>query len=160
MNVKLALVIWMAFFVSTGVAEPDKSPATTGWVYYCYPPWGNAYASTITEKMLAASPEWADSEPDPPLSARKAMALAERTYSAVAKGEPIREELERELAWVRLVPLGKKKWCWEVRYQWHIRLGASSGTPSDFRVFVLMNGDVVQPEKQTWAEWRGEGDEN
>ena len=74
------------------------------------------------------------------------MSLAEATLNATLK-EKIDPSLERSVASVQLMPFGGKKWCWIICYEWHTRVGGESGTPLDFRVFVLMDGKVVQPVK-------------
>jgi len=81
------------------------------------------------------------------------MSLAEATVCAIEKGKKIDPLYDRHLIEVTLKPLLGKKWCWEVRYEWHVRVGGETGTPFDFRVFVLMNGKVIQPKSAgRWDE--------
>ena len=115
--------------------------------YYGYPPQGGQYESTITEEIRDSSPEWAEKDPNPPLSARKALDLAILTLQHTLTNTRD-ESLELTLDGVKLIPLGEKKWCWDVHYQWRVVHGGSSGGPPDFHVFVLMNGVVVKPEKK------------
>jgi hypothetical protein len=155
MNAKLFFVMWTVLCGNPEApvpAAPFSNPVEM--TYYCCPPWGDEYASTITREMRNSSPAWADTEPNPPLSARKAMTLAEATLRASSKKE-IDPVLERSLVGVRLVPLDgkKKKWCWEVSYEWHRCVGGETGTPYSFRVFVLMNGKVAQPK--IVGKWNG-----
>jgi hypothetical protein len=96
--------------------------------------------------MIDSSPDWADTEPNPPLAARKAVSLADAMVRATVKEQgQARPQLERSLVGVYLEPLGEKKWCWEVCYEWHVTIGAETGNSGDFSVFVLMNGTVVRP---------------
>lgn len=144
MKTKLLVVLW-AVFDCLIMAKPSLSSGT--WTYCSYPPWGGAYASRITSKMLDASPDWVDTEPNPPISARKAMRLAEATVRVISGNRKIDPMLQRSLAGVRLVPLSGEKWCWAVSYEWHRRIGSETGSPFGFCVYVLMNGKVVQPEE-------------
>ena len=52
----------------------------------------------------------------------------------------------------------------EVCYEWHdVSVGGETGSPCNFRVFVLMNGKVVQPVKVVGEPWNQEvekGEEN
>ena len=147
MNTKLFFALWAVFCVSPEVlVQSESSPNSDVWAYSSYPPDGAEYVSTITSKIRDSSPDWADTSPNPPISARKAMKLAKATLDATLK-EKIDPILARNLVGVTLVPLDEKKWCWEVSYEWHRRVGGESGIPCDFRVFVLMNGTVVQPVK-------------
>jgi hypothetical protein len=151
MNAKLLVAMGVVFCVSFAAlvhAEPIADAAVL--TYYSYPPWDSRYVSAITQKMLDSSPDWADSEPNPPVSARKAMLLAEATLQKVLKDNVVPAELKRELTGVKLIPREKKKWYWEVSYEWHRRWGGETGTPARFHVLVLMDGKVVQAEKQEW----------
>jgi hypothetical protein len=154
MNARLFFVVWMVLCGNPETPVPatpflDRVEMT----YYCCPPWGGEYASAITREMRNSSPAWADTEPNPPLSARKAMRLAEAALRAASKKE-IDPVLERSLVGVRLIPLDGKKWCWEVSYEWHRRVGSETGTAYSFRVLVLMNGKVVQPKIRASAHSR------
>lgn len=130
-------------------ANPDATVSETPFldpvatIHYSYPPDRARYASEITRELRDSSPDWMEAEPNPPLSARKAMSLAEATLRATLKDktDPL---YERYFSGAKLVPLGERKWCWEVCYEWHVRVGGATGAAYDFRVFVLMNGKVVQ----------------
>jgi len=71
------------------------------------------------------------------------LALAEAALRRVLKNGGGRD-LNRRLDAASLVPLGAKKWCWRVRYEWHPRDGMR-GVPPDFDVLILMDGTVVEP---------------
>lgn len=45
---------------------------------------------------------------------------------------------------VSLRPLRGEKWYWEVSYIWLPRRAALGGKPSEFHVFILMDGSVVE----------------
>ena len=145
---KLLFVTLTVFCVipeSLALAQPFIVPE--GVTHYCYPPDGAEYASTITPKMRDLSPDWADTEPNPPVSARKAMMLAEATVDATLK-DKVPPSYKRSRASVNLLPLAGRKWCWEICYEWHdVSVGGETGGLFGFRVFVLMDGKVVQPVK-------------
>jgi hypothetical protein len=148
MNARLLFAMWTVF-----CANPDATVSETPFldpvatIHYSYPPDGAQYASEITRELRDSSPDWEKAEPNPPLSARKAMSLAEATLRATLKDKSD-PSYERYFSGAKLVPLGGKKWCWEVCYEWHdVRVGGATGGLYDFRVFVLMNGKVVQPVK-------------
>jgi hypothetical protein len=145
MKVTILFAMLMVFWVipeSSVLVQPSISPE--GNTCFSYPPGGGQYASTITPKMQDLSPDWSDKEPNPPVSARKAMTLAEASLNATLKdkGPP---SFERSLATVTLLPLGGRKWCWEICYEWWSRTVGAQENPFTFRVFVLMDGKVVQP---------------
>ena len=144
-NAKLLCVIWTVFCVSPDVAAAETPVwSIAGTIEYSYPVDGGQYISKITRELRDSSPDWMETESNPPLSARKAISLAEATLRATLK-DKADPSYERYLSAAKLVPLGGKKWCWEVCYVWHVRVGGSTGEPPGFRVFVLMNGKVVQP---------------
>jgi hypothetical protein len=122
-------------------AAPLSCPGKT---WFSYPPDGLQYASTVGKQQLAASPDWEENDPNPPLSARRALALAEAAASRILKNGGDKD-LERLCDAAKLMPLGGKKWCWDVRYEWRPRRGAWDGPPYHFDVFILMDGSVVEP---------------
>jgi hypothetical protein len=143
MNARLLRAVVVVAVMASGVsARPQPFPSPAEGTCSSFPPGGGHYDCTIPRKLLDSSPDWADTEPNPPLPARKAMSLAQATLNATLK-EPIDPSLKRSLAAVTLLQLRGKKWCWEVRYEWHTRVGGETGVPGDFRVFILMNGTVA-----------------
>ena len=145
MNANLLCAICTVLCVSPDAAA-SEIPVwdIAGTIQYSYPADRGQYISKITRELRDSSPDWMETESNPPLSARKAISLAEATLRATLKDE-VDPSYERFLLAAKLVPLGGKKWCWEVCYVWHVRVGGETGEPYGFRVFVLMNGKVVQP---------------
>jgi hypothetical protein len=121
-----------------------------GQTWYTYPPGGLQYASTISKERLAASSDWEEEDPNPPLPARRALALAEATVRRTLKDSD-GKNLERLCDSARLVPFGGKKWCWNVHYKWRPRAGAWDGVLPHFEVFILMDGTVVEPVGRRWG---------
>lgn len=148
MTAKLLFAMWTVLCANAD-ATVSETPFLdpVAMIHYSYPPDNAQYASEITRELRDSSPDWMEAEPNPPLSARKAMSLAEATLRATLKDKS-NPSYRRYFSGAKLQPLGGKKWSWEVRYEWHnVRVGGATGSPYDFRVFVLMNGKVVQPVK-------------
>jgi hypothetical protein len=112
-----------------------------------YPPDGRRYDSTITPEMRVSSPDWLESDANPPLSARRAIMLAETTLRATLKDQDESGKPDvRYMTGANLVPLGGRKWAWKVAYIWLPRIGGLRGKPFSFHVFVLMDGTAVKPK--------------
>jgi hypothetical protein len=126
---------------------PKPCPLLPADTCTSYPPDGRRYDSTITPEMQTTSSDWSETDDNPPLSARRAIALAEAALPTFLKDIHEWERTDaRYLSSVSLVPLGGKKWSWKVDYRWLPRVGSSRGTPLTFCVFVLMDGTVVKPK--------------
>ena len=113
--------------------------------YYSHLPDGKIYRSSFSRAEIAASPKWLGKDDNPPLSARKALKLAQSTFDKTALpkyGDLVVQLWEATLMW-----LGDDKWVWRVRYHWHVPKGFSSGPGSDFYVLILMDGTVASPRK-------------
>jgi hypothetical protein len=105
---------------------------------------GRDFVTTISCEMLRRSPPWRPNEANPPLSARKALALAERE-----KARLLRSSADRDTLWslegISLVPRAGDRWYWVIEY-WGRPGGALGGLPSILNVVVLMDGTVVPPK--------------
>lgn len=125
-----------------------------------YSPLGNGryFVTTISREMLQRSPPWRPNEANPPLSARKALAVAERE-----KARLIRPSADRDTVWslegISLVPRADDRWYWVIEY-WGTPGGALGGSPSVLNVVVLMDGTLVQPKKtrDPWSRFINDGD--
>lgn len=145
MKASLCVVAWILLCANPRVLGPSCSPFLLG-THYSYAPDGAQYASTITQQMGESSPDWVETEANPPLPARKALTLAETSLRAMLKDKDV-ESPERHLEGVSLIPFGGRKWCWDVHYVWYPRGVGLSGTRPDFHVFILMDGTVIRAEK-------------
>lgn len=104
---------------------------------------GKEYVVSIPMRQFKRSPKWRPKDDNPPLSARRAMEIAECQLSKhVAVPEDYRTEL-KELV-LRKGPYGR--WFWEVNYVFYVTSGGSSGMPPSIYVSVLMDGSVGELE--------------
>ncbi len=99
--------------------------------------------STVTDQMLRRSPAWRSDEPNPPLSARKALTVAEPEKARLLKPS---SEVKWSLGGLSLVPWGRDRWYWEIEYHWMVGYG-QTGPPTTLRLVVLMDGTVIHPEE-------------
>ncbi len=97
----------------------------------------------VTREALEKSPAWKDDAENPPLSARKAIKLANETKESLVKDS---EQYVWKLRSVSLEPAGEGRWYWLVNYEAHVRRGGSTGIPPNLRLVVLMDGKVIKPE--------------
>lgn len=97
------------------------------------------------ETAVRESPAWDPADANPPLSAARALAIADRF-----RRQRFRETGSRKwgLDNLALCPLdGKRnKWCWQVSFTAPPRRGDFGGQPPLFAVYVLMNGETLIPE--------------
>lgn len=108
-------------------------------VSYCSFDSGKAFESVITAEMLEHTPAWNDSNPNPPLSVRKAMQLADEL-----RGKLVHDTEEGEWARVamELRSATDDHWYWLARYEFEMDM---TGPPLDLIILVLMDGTVVTP---------------
>jgi hypothetical protein len=103
----------------------------------------NNYTVTISSDALAKSPSWKDNEENPPLSARKAIKLANAVKKSLVKDW---DDYKWVLVTADLTPDGDEKWYWLINCEAHPQVGASSGVPFCLKLVVLMDGTVVEPQ--------------
>jgi hypothetical protein len=103
----------------------------------------------ITNDLVSQSPPWHPADPNPPISARGALAIAERFRKARLRNV---NNWKWGLESLALLPLNSKerKWCWEVRFIAYPEQGGLGGGAPEFQVFVLMNGEVILPESEAY----------
>jgi hypothetical protein len=105
-----------------------------------FPP-GKSYSWAISFEDLRAAPVWKEGEENPPLSARKAIRLADQLRGDLVKDT---ERYKWELEYAALFPTGEKgQWYWLIRYEPRSRLGGNVFGYLDLA--VLMDGKVVKP---------------
>ena len=106
---------------------------------------GHEYRVTVTEETLRTSPAWKDTADDPPLSARKAMKLANEKKLTFVKDF---KDWKWDLSAARLKRSPDGKWFWVVEYESHPADPdvAFSGMPPDLSIVVLMDGTVIVPK--------------
>jgi len=103
---------------------------------------GKVYWVTATVAALDKAPVWKDDAANPPLSARKAIKLADE-----ARGRRFKDpdEWEWRRALVELCDAGKGRWYWSVRYQAYYKGIVYFLRLPEIYLLVLMDGTVVEP---------------
>jgi len=118
---------------------------------------GRRFITSVDLKRLRETPEWKPNAENPPISARRALALADEVVRDLEKGESEwSAETERFLDAVSLFLAGENRWFWRVEYFWLPRTSGSSGTPPNLCLYVLMDGMVVKPQEVEWGPGPGE----
>ena len=103
---------------------------------------GKLYTATATRAALDRAPVWKDDADNPPLSARKAIKLADE-----ARGRQFKDSDEWE--WYRqsveLCDAGGGRWYWAVRYRAYYKDIVFLLSLPEIYLLVLMDGTVVEP---------------
>ncbi len=99
------------------------------------------YDVTISGDALEKSPAWKDDAENPPLSARKAIKLANEMKDSLVKDS---KDFKWTLQSASLEPAGDGKWYWLVHYD-AVFQGSSTGIPNRLRLVILMDGTVIKP---------------
>jgi hypothetical protein len=99
------------------------------------------YIVTITDRALRKSPAWVVEAENPPLSAQKAIRLANEKRARLVEDT---YDWKWEIETVSLNPAREGRWYWVVEYKAHFR-GHSTGIPPFLKLAVLMDGTVVEP---------------
>jgi hypothetical protein len=128
----LAAAVAVVFLASAARAE------ITLWSYA----FAKKYTVTIIDEALKKSPAWENDAENPPLSAKKAIKLANEIKDSLVKDS---KDFKWKLRSASLEPAGEDKWYWLINYEAQFQ-GFSSGIPNHLRLVVLMDGTVVKPE--------------
>lgn len=115
-----------------------------GRQYSSLPIDGATHIAVVTNEMLRKSPTWEKDAENPPLSARRALKLAEQYVDASVRPN---KEWKRELDSIGLVQ-DDDKWFWKADFLWYPRMGSLEGHPPNCTVIILMDGTVVAGEKK------------
>jgi hypothetical protein len=75
---------------------------------------GKRYRVTITYAELDNTPRWSEDEENPPLSAKKALQVANKMKDSLVKDD---EKHKWTLESLTLTPAGKSRWYWVVTYE-------------------------------------------
>jgi hypothetical protein len=120
-------------------------PASTSFAELGFPSRAlkNAYITTLSDEVLERTPKWNETDENPPVSARKAISLAN---GLADKLEPDNDaNWKRRLEGIQLCQKGQN-WFWQAEYEWRPRIGGLGGLPPFLTIIVLMDGTVVQPK--------------
>ena len=100
------------------------------------------YVVRVSNEALKESPSWKDDAENPPLSAKKAIKLANDMKDSLVKdGKSFKWILES----ASLKPARGDRWYWLLNYEVEFE-GAHVGPPQNLRLIVLMDGTVIKPE--------------
>jgi hypothetical protein len=143
---RLTVVAFVVGF-SASVSAADEDPA--GLTGNSFPSrlLERTWVSKITDEALAKSPVWESKNENPPVSARRAMALSQPVVERITKDDNALREWKRrfESATLHKTQDGKR-WFWRVEYSWLPKMGGLSGLPPYMDIIVLMDGTVVEPQ--------------
>ena len=107
---------------------------------------GKNYVTPITEAMVKKTPVWKEDAENPPVSARRAKATADKFVGQKFKLDKANaEKWEQVFESITLVPHGDH-WFWHVHYEWYPTQGEPGETAPDLYVVVLMDGSIVPLE--------------
>jgi hypothetical protein len=139
MMTTLTLAVAVCLVAQTGLQETQEPEAEINWSSEPGP--DTYYTSRLTLARLEATPKWKAEEENPPVSARKAIAVAEAILKEL---QPYGPDAKFEAPTLKLREC-RGDWFWVVYY-----------SPNDWRRFqssfpivVLMDGSVVRPERST-----------
>jgi hypothetical protein len=111
---------------------------------------GKAYATTVTQKALDASPVWRDDAESPPVSARKAIKLADTLRAKLVKDSKD-FQWKRESAEILFLQV-PDRCLWRVHYEAHPIRGGETGISPHLDLIVLMDGTILNPVVSDWTE--------
>lgn len=147
MTTTLTLALAVCLVAQTGLQETQEPEAEINWSTDTSPEMH--FNSRLTLARLAATAKWKPHDENPPVSARKAIALAEATLKEV---QPYGPDAKFDAPTLKLRDC-RGDWFWVVYYapdDWR-------RFQSSFPIIVLMDGTVVKPERtkpphQLWIE--------
>lgn len=132
-------IIWALSILLVSGRVSDAGP-----IHYSYA-FGKMYASELPKEALERTPKWPEDAENPPLSARKAIKVAdELRLKLVHDTEEYKwKRLSADILFVE----GSDRCVWRVYYEARIQAGGgSTGRPPSLMLFVLIDGKIVQPE--------------
>jgi hypothetical protein len=157
----LLVVTWACIaltFAYHRFAPKSYEGATQDIAGYTFTDYGleDRFETTITDEILARAPAWPPADANPPVSARNALAIANRVRQTRLVDK---NNWKWGLQSVSLLPLDGKsnKWCWSILFSAFPEEGGMSGTPPEFTVIVLMDGTTIEPERSRLGVWERAG---
>lgn len=99
---------------------------------------------SIDEDVVSRQIPWEKNSPNPPLSARRVLQIAD--WFRVTRLRKF-DEFEWSLHSIRLAPMqtATNKWIWIVSFEQKPLPGLVASYFSQFEVFVMMDGTVIEP---------------
>jgi hypothetical protein len=100
------------------------------------------YYVIITDEDFQKSPAWSAEAVNPPLSAQKAIRLANERKAKLVRDT---KDWKWRLWSIELRPHRDEKWYWVVEYEKWPRTGGLEGVPAYLKLAILMDGTVIEP---------------
>jgi hypothetical protein len=112
---------------------------------------GKRFAFVISKDKYAAMRSWNPSlTPNPPVSAQRALVLAQTRLSSI----PIPEGFGWSLEQISLVPVGidsqEAKWMYSVRFRYILKDKPMTGVWPTMDLIVTMDGELIEPKVDTY----------
>ena len=102
---------------------------------------GKDFNSNVTQEQIVWMPEWPETEPNPPLPVRQAVALAQGCLNRLVR-EPERWSLHEAV----LKPFGNHdRWIYLIQFKGFLPPNIIDGMVPLMRIVVLMSGEVIEP---------------
>ncbi len=125
----------------TEISNPPHVPSTFGARNFSGRVSGKNYSFMIISNELEVCPIWEPGDSDPPLSAMKALELAQKAYSKLDSPVP-----NDQLKSISLTRLTKGHWCWVVTWEDFYMRGTAQLKVDRLSIPVLMNGSIPEAE--------------
>jgi hypothetical protein len=133
---KAVILLAVGGVLAMGPVHAQNSAASFSSYYK-----GNRYDFNITQERLNRIPSWPATEANPPLSPRKAMAVAVAYLPKLVEDAGKWHQDE-----VTLTQVGHRdKWVYVVKFSGPLPPGVMDGMVPQMRLVVLMNGEIVVP---------------
>lgn len=148
----IAVAIWIVQLIYQKAPYSGLSSDVGGGYskrYYAKAPEGIsdlAIEIQILESMTVKQPEWTQQYENPPLSARRALAIADDFRIKRIRDW---EQFDWSLTGLRLTPLDlkKNKWCWVVQFELAVKpdVNLTASHLPELEVWVMMDGTIIEP---------------
>jgi len=116
---------------------------------------GKQFSVDVWPEDVTKAPQWKADDENPPLSARKALKLANAVREQLVQDD---DDWKWIMKSVQLTPTDNPKggWFWLVCYEAQLLKGSSSGIAPNLRLAVLMDGTVPKPDVGEWKNLQWE----
>lgn len=105
---------------------------------------GKCIETSVTDDSVFAAPAWDDEEKNPPLNARKALAIAQAEWKRIEKSLTYeRKDWTWKLRSIALTPTDSGGWYWLAIYDGDMPGVVIAGTLPEVHIPILFNGKVA-----------------
>ena len=140
----------VAFVILLVTLVPCRANKTGIYAEFTSHAFGKQYVVAVTDNALEASPVWRDDAESPPVSARKAVKLADALRVKLVKDSKD-FKWKRESAEILFVD-EPDRCLWHVHYEAHPVRGGETGIGPHLDLIVLMDGTILDPVVSGWNE--------